>query len=95
MDKERKIEMNTLVDRAQASVVGRGMVLHLASELEDLLTSVIAWCFSPTYDELDGEVDSLLSQGAIALKSIILRRVDFNEKTVRLGECVQFGNEKI
>jgi hypothetical protein len=40
-------------------------------------------------------VDSLLSETAIALKSIILRKIDFSEKIALLEQCVQFTNEVI
>jgi hypothetical protein len=95
MDKERKKEYRALGDKAQASAIGRGAVLTLVTDIEDLLTSIIAWCFSPIYEELDGEVDSLLSETAIALKSIILRKVDFSEKITLLVECVQFTDDVI
>jgi hypothetical protein len=54
MDKERKREFRTLGHKAQASAIGRGAVLTLVADIEDLLTSIIAWCFSPIYEELDG-----------------------------------------
>ena len=95
MDKERKREFKAFSRMAQASAIGRGTVLTMAAEVEDLLTSIIAWCFSPICEELDGEVDSLLSETAIALKSIILRRIDFSEKIALLEQCVQFRNEGI
>ena len=95
MDKERKREFRALGDNAQASAMGRGIVLTLAAGIEDLLTSIIAWCFSPTYEELDGEIDSLLTQTAIGMKSIILRKIDFSEKIALLDQCVQFTSEAI
>lgn len=95
MDEKRRNELQALVDKASASAIGRGVILETTASVEDLLTSIIAWCFSPTYDELDGEVDGLLSPTAIGLKSIVLRKVDFSEKIELFKECVEFASEQI
>lgn len=95
MDEKRRNELRTLLDRTHAAIIGRGMIIDITAAVEDLLTSIIAWCFSPTYDELDGEVDSLLSPMARGLKSIVLRKLDFSEKSGLFKECVQFAREGI
>jgi hypothetical protein len=95
MDKESKQKIRIIGDRALASVIGRGTILSFAADVEDLLTSIIAWCFSPTYQMLDGEIDTLLNKMAIGLKSIVLIKIDFVDKIAMLEQCARFSDEDV
>jgi hypothetical protein len=76
--------------------ISRGGILDITTQVEDLLTSIIAWCFYPTYKECDekqdirlhGTVDNMLNEKAMVLKSLILTRLSLDRKIELLGDSI-------
>jgi len=95
MEKSKIEENKKLVDLAFTCMIARGVTIDTLTQAEDLLTSIIAWCFYPVYEELDGEIDKLLTDQAIALKSLILRELSFQKKIKLIDDCIEIVNIEI
>jgi len=84
-------DLERLHDRITASIAARGGIISLATDAEDLLTSIIAWCFSPNSKgkELKWPIDKFLSRRARILKAFILNSWEFRKKIDLLPKLVE------
>ncbi len=90
-------KQNSLIDETKSlCAIGRGVILTNATWIENLLTSIIADCFEPTdKDNSSMGFEIPLTDKAIALKGIILKRMDFRDKIEVFTECVQVANPTV
>jgi hypothetical protein len=90
-ERVKKDEFQILEDRITASIQARGGTISLATNVEDLLTSIIAWCLSPNSEgkELEWPIDKHLSRHAIILKSFVLNEWGFRKKIDLLPKLVK------
>lgn len=51
--------------------------------------------FFPTFEKLDEEVDNQLEEKGIILKSLILRKLEFQDKIHMLKDLIRITNEKL
>jgi len=87
--------LKLLGDMFSRSLTVRGGIIDGTTQVENVLTDIIAWCFIPTFEKLDEEVDNQLTEKGIALKSLILRKLEFEDKINALEDTVRITNEEI
>jgi len=75
-----KDELDSLDNYHYTDRFRRGEVIALSSQIENMLTDIIAWCFSPSnyYEQM--LIEDLLDANGFALKSLLLNKVDFRDK---------------
>lgn len=77
------------------SLTARGGIIDGATQVENILTDIIAWCFFPTFEKLDEEIDNQLEEKGIILKSLILRKLEFEDKINMLKDLIVVTNEEL
>jgi hypothetical protein len=66
----------------------RGSMMQWASEIENEVSNILAWCFHPT-KYLDADfIDELLNNDGIIFKSTILRKIDLYDKINFLKDII-------
>ena len=66
----------------------RGLIIEVASDIENELTNIITWCFYPAQYSIKLLPDELLDKNGIIFKSVILRKLSFSDKIDMLKEVI-------
>lgn len=73
----------------------RGAIIGSAIHVENNLTDIITWCFYPLESSRDEMVDELIDKNGIALKSLLLSKINFRDKIDMLQEAIEYRKPDI
>ena len=83
---DEKLEKGSEV--AHTTMLNRGVIIEHVSDIENELTNIITWCFYPAKYTTEKVSNELLDENGIILKSLILNKLDFVDKTKLLKDVI-------
>jgi hypothetical protein len=84
----RTKEIEQLLEAFEYGAAKRGKIIDAAIMIENVLTDIITWCFYPAHYESDRRISNLLDENGVALKSLLLRKIDFRDKIEILKDVI-------
>ncbi len=73
----------------------RGEVIDRSIHIEAILTNIITWCFYPSQHTKCSDFPETIDANGLALKSLLLRRIDFRDKIEVLKEAILFSKPEV
>ncbi len=90
-----KDELDSLDYYHDTAVYRRGFVIGLSTQIENMLTDIIAWCFYPSRYYQQTLIEDLLDSNGFALKSLILNKINFRDKIEMFRDILLVKNSRI